>query len=115
MANIADRLLRSASEHTDRIAIRLDDRTLTYRELDDASARVAASLQARGVEPGDRVGIMLPNIAQFPAVYYGIVRAGGVVVPMDPLLKAREVAFYLADSGAKVGFVWGGIAAEAAD
>ena len=44
---------------------------------------------------------MLPNVPEFAAVYYGVLRAGGVVVPMNPLLKAREVAYYLADSGAR--------------
>ena len=50
--------------------------------------------------PGDRVGVMLPNVPEFAIVYYGVLRAGGVVVPMNPLLKAREVEYYLTDSGA---------------
>jgi long-chain acyl-CoA synthetase len=58
---------------------------------------------------------MLPNVPYFPVVYYGILRAGGVVVPMNVLLKAREVDFYLSDSGAKTLFVWHGFAAEAPD
>jgi long-chain acyl-CoA synthetase len=106
MANIADRLLHSAAQHADRVAIRHDDRTLTYAELDEASGRVAELLQTRGLEPGDRVGIMLPNVAQFPVIYYGVLRAGGIAVPMNPLLKSREVAFYVGDSGVKFGFVW---------
>jgi len=69
---------------------------ITYAELDAASARVAATLRARGLNPGDRVGIMLPNVPQFAVVYYGVLRAGGVVVPMNVLLEQREVAFYLA-------------------
>ena len=48
--------------------------------------------------PGDRVGIMLPNVPYFGAAYYGVLRAGAVVVPMNVLLKGREVAFYLKDS-----------------
>jgi long-chain acyl-CoA synthetase len=106
MANIADRLLHSAVQHADRVAIRHDDRTLTYAELDEASGRVAELLQTRGLDPGDRVGIMLPNVAQFPVIYYGVLRAGGIAVPMNPLLKSREVAFYVGDSGATFGFVW---------
>ena len=70
--------------------------------LDEASARVAALLKSKGIEPGDRVGLMLPNVPYFPAVYYGILRAGGVVVPMNVLLKAREASFYLEDPGAKL-------------
>ena len=95
--NLAELLTRS-----DRIAIRLDDRTLTYAELDDAAARAAALLKAQGVEPGDRVGLMAPNVPEFAIAYYGALRAGAVVVPMNPLLKEREVEHYLTDSGAKL-------------
>ena len=56
----------------------------------------------RGCEPGDRVGVMLPNVPYFPVAYYGVLRAGGVVVPMNVLLKGREVGFYLEDPGAKI-------------
>ena len=62
---------------------------------------------------GDRVGIMLPNVPHFPVCYYGVLRAGGVVVPMNVLLKKREVAFYLEDSGAKLLFAWDGFAEDA--
>ena len=57
---------------------------------------------------------MLPNLTAFPAIYYGVLRAGGVVVPMNPLLKSREVAFYLGDSGARMIFAFSGFAEEAA-
>ena len=74
-----------------------------------------ALLKSKGIEPGDRVGLMMPNVPYFPAIYFGILRAGGVVVPMNVLLKGREVAFYLEDPGAKLVFAWGdfGEAAEA--
>ena len=52
--------------------------------------------------PGDRVGLMMPNVPEFAMAYYGILRAGAVVVPMNTLLKEREVAFYLSDSGARL-------------
>src|SRR6266571_5159733 len=110
--NLADSLARTAAEHPDRVAIRLGEDTLTYRDLDDASARVAGLLGARNVGPGDPVGLMLPNVPQFAVVYFGVLRAGGVVVPMNPLLKAREVAYYLGDSGASVIFAWHGAASE---
>ena len=58
---------------------------------------------------------MLPNVPYFGAAYYGVLRAGGVVVPMNVLLKGREVAFYLKDSGAKAVFAWHGFAEAAAD
>ena len=93
--NLAELLTRS-----DRIAIRLDDRTLTYAELDDAAARMSALLKDKGIEPGDRVGLMAANVPEFAIGYYGALRAGAVVVPMNPLLKEREVDHYLTDSGA---------------
>src|SRR4051795_1411433 len=113
--NLALNLTRTAAEHPDVIACKLDDAAFDYGLLDQASARVAAMLKSKGVGPGDRVGIMLPNVPYFPAIYYGILRAGGVVVPMNVLLKAREVAFYVEDPEAKLLFAWGdfGEAAEA--
>jgi long-chain acyl-CoA synthetase len=86
---------------------------MTFNELDDASARIAGLVRDRGVRPGDRVAIMLPNVPAFAVAYYGVLRAGGVVVPMNPLLKAREVAYYLDDSGARLIFAWHAIADEA--
>jgi long-chain acyl-CoA synthetase len=91
----------------------VDDAAMTYRELDEASARVAGLLHERGLKPGDRVGIMMPNVAEVPVAFYGVLRAGGIVVPMNPLLKVREVAYYLADSGAGLIFAWHAFADEA--
>ena len=93
--------------------MRLGDTKVSFAELDDASARVAGMLVGRGLQPGDRVAIMLPNVTSFPPIYYGVLRAGGVVVPMNPLLKSREVAFYLGDSGAQWIFAFTGFADEA--
>jgi long-chain acyl-CoA synthetase len=111
--NLASFLLRTATEHGDRTALRLGDTRVTYRELDDAGARVAGLLSGLGVRPGDRIGVMLGNTPDFAAVYYGALRAGGVVVPMNPLLKAREVAHYLSDSQATALFVAQPFAGEA--
>ena len=113
--NLATILTETAERDGDRTAFRLDDLELSYSLLDEASARVAALVKSKGVEAGDRVGLMMPNVPYFPAIYYGILRAGGVVVPMNVLLKAREVAFYLEDPEAKLLFAWGdfGEAAEA--
>ncbi|WTB27815.1 long-chain fatty acid--CoA ligase [Streptomyces virginiae] len=91
----------SAAAHGDRIAIRHETTTLTYAQLDDLTARTAALLQDRGVRPGDRVAVITPNVPHFPIAYYGILRAGAVVVPMNPLLKAPEIAFILRDAGAR--------------
>jgi long-chain acyl-CoA synthetase len=114
MANLALGLAEAKEMYPDRAAVRLDDVVLTFEELDERSARVAGLFAARGVEPGDRVGLMLPNVPQFPMLDYGVLRAGAVVVPMNPLLKAREVEYYLGDSGAKLIFAWDAIASEAA-
>jgi long-chain acyl-CoA synthetase len=105
-ANLASVLTDSAQEHGDRTAIKLDDFEITYEQLNEASARAAALLKAKGLEPGERVGIMLPNVPQFAVVYYGVLRAGGVAVPMNPMLKKREAGFYLEDPEAKFLFAW---------
>ena len=104
--NLADNLADSAAEHGDRIAIKLDDVELPYKHLDAAACGVANLLAEKGVEAGDRVGIMLPNVPDFPVVYYGVLKLGAVVVPMNVLLKKREVGFYLKDPEAKVLFAW---------
>ena len=102
MSNLAQNLIDTAAEHADRPALKMDDAGLTYGEFRDAALKVAASLQARGISPGDRVGMVLPNVLSFPVVFYGALLAGAAVVPMNPLLKAREVEYYLRDSGARL-------------
>jgi long-chain acyl-CoA synthetase len=113
--NLASILTESAAEHPAEPAIRLGGTELSYAELDERSARLAALLREKGLEQGDRVGVMLPNVPEFPVAYYGVLRAGGVVVPMNVLLKRREIAFYLEDSGAKLLLAWHGFHAEACD
>ncbi|MEV6028288.1 long-chain fatty acid--CoA ligase [Streptomyces sp. NPDC052036] len=106
MPNLAEFLTRTAQRQPERPALRLDTQITTYAELDERSARVAALLRAEGVRPGDRVALMLPNVPEFVVLYYGILRAGAIVVPMNPLLKARETGYQLGDSGAAVLFEW---------
>src|ERR1700734_2166708 len=113
VTNLAKNLTDTTRAHAGRVAVRVDNAAMTYRALDDASARVAGLLHDRGLKPGDRVGIMMPNVAEVPVVYYGVLRAGGVVVPMNPLLKAREGAYYLSDSGAVLVFAWHSFAEQA--
>jgi long-chain acyl-CoA synthetase len=114
MANLALNLVEAKNMYPERAAVRLDELVLTYAELEERSAQVAGLLAARGVESGDRVGLLLPNVPQFPMLYYGVLRAGAVVVPMNPLLKAREIEYYLEDSGAVLLFAWDATAAESA-
>ncbi|MDP9294132.1 MAG: AMP-binding protein, partial [Actinomycetota bacterium] len=111
--NLASIVTETAEKHADGIAYRLDDVEVPWKLVDDGSARVASLLSSKGSKPGDRVGIMLPNVPYFPIAYYGVLRAGGVVVPMNVLLKGREVKFYLEDSGARLLFAWGDFAEAA--
>jgi long-chain acyl-CoA synthetase len=111
--NLASLLTESAKRSPDAPAIRLGESELSYAELDDRSARLATLLGEQGFKPGDRVGVMLPNVPEFPIAYYGVLRAGGIVVPMNVLLKRREIAFYLEDPGAKLLLAWHGFAEEA--
>jgi long-chain acyl-CoA synthetase len=111
--NLASILTDAAERSPDKVAFKLDDVELSYAALDEGSARAAGMLKAAGVGPGDRVGIMLPNVPYFPVAYYGVLRLGAVVVPMNVLLKGREVKYYLEDPGAKALFAWHGFAEAA--
>jgi long-chain acyl-CoA synthetase len=111
--NLASIVADSAAETPEAVAVRLGPLEHTYAQLDDRSARLSRLLRERGLEPGDRIGVMLPNVLEFPVAYYGVLRAGGIVVPMNVLLKRREIAFYLEDSGAKLLLAWHGFAGEA--
>jgi long-chain acyl-CoA synthetase len=104
--NLASNLQAVAEHHPDRPALLIDSAAITYAQLNEATARVAGLLRERGVGLGDRVGVMLPNVPDFAVAYYGALRAGAVVVPMNVLLKEREISFYLGDSGAKLLFAW---------
>jgi len=106
MPNVASMLTDAVAGGAERPAVKLDDTVIPYGLLDAAAQRVAGLLRAKGVGPGDRVGLQLPNVPYFPFAYYGILRLGAVVVPMNPLLKEREVAFQLGDSGAEVLVAW---------
>ena len=114
MANLSFLLDDAAAGHPDHPAIRMDDLVLTYAQLHEAAGRMGALLASRGIEPGDRVGLMLPNVPAFPVAFYGALAAGAVVVPMNPLLKEREISYYLNDSGAKVLLSWHAAAGQAA-
>src|SRR5689334_16758530 len=106
--NLASLLEDSAEKYADREAVVLGDRRLTYAQVNAAANQVANLLTSRGIEPGDKVALSCPNLPYFPIVYYGILKAGGTVVPLNVLLKAREVAYHLADSEAKAYFCFEG-------
>jgi long-chain acyl-CoA synthetase len=104
--NLAAAAIENAQRHPARTALRVEDTALSYGTLDDTTARMAGLLRRKGVRAGDRVGIMLPNVPQFAIVYYGALRAGAVIVPLNVLLKGREVGFHLGDAEASVVFAW---------
>ena len=86
---------------------------LSYADLEAMSSRLAAGLESPGTGPGDLVGLQLPNIPQFLIAYFGILKAGAVVVPVNVMLKPPEIAFHLSDSGVKLLITWEGILADA--
>jgi long-chain acyl-CoA synthetase len=112
--NLAVMLRESARREPAKTAVILGEARLSYAQLDELSDKLAANLTAAGLAIGDRVGLQLPNIPQFVIAYFGILKAGGVVVPMNVLLKAPEIAFQLEDSGARSLITYGGFAHEAA-
>ncbi|WP_019203256.1 long-chain fatty acid--CoA ligase [Tsukamurella sp. 1534] len=111
--NLAIMLRESALATPESPVLFAGDRTLGYREVDEASGRVAASLLARGLTPGDAVAVQLPNLPEFVLAYFGILKAGLTMVPLNPLFTAREVAYHLGDSDARV-LITSDVSAEAA-
>jgi long-chain acyl-CoA synthetase len=112
--NLAVMVAESARRTPGKPAVILGETKVSYAQLDAQSDRVAASLTAGGLTPGDRVGLQLPNIPQFVIAYFGILKAGGVVVPMNVLLKAPEIEFQLRDSGARTLITFAACLEEAA-
>lgn len=104
--NLAENLDRSARARGRSVAMTEGERTTSFVELDLWSRGVAGLLFDHGITTGDRVGLVVPNVVEFAALYYGILRLGAVVVPMNPLLKEREVRHQLEDSGARLVVAW---------
>ena len=99
---LSEYLRERARSQRDKPAIIFYGRELTFGELDDLSERFAALLVARGVAPGDRVAVFLPNCPQFLVAFYAILKLGAVHVPVNPLFKVEEALYEVRDSGAKV-------------
>ncbi|AEV86091.1 acyl-CoA synthetase [Actinoplanes sp. SE50] len=110
MLNLSILLEDSARRHPDRAAVVLGPQRLTYAQVEAAAGQVANMLVARGIQPGDRVALSCPNLPYFPIVYYGILKAGAVVVPLNVLLKGREITYHLKDSQATAYFCFEGTA-----
>ncbi|GAC1646509.1 MAG: long-chain fatty acid--CoA ligase [Herpetosiphon sp.] len=102
MLNLAMLIEDHARNDAKREAIVMGTTRLTYGQMNAMACQIANGLVARGVQPGDHVALSCPNIPYFPLAYFGILKAGGVVVPLNVLLKEREIAYHLSDSEAKV-------------
>jgi long-chain acyl-CoA synthetase len=114
IGTLAQLLQDAFAQHGRKVAFACMGADLTYQQLDSLSSAVAGWLQSRGLARGDRVAIMLPNVLQYPVVMAGILRAGCVVVNVNPLYKPRELEHQLADSGARAIFVLENFAATVA-
>ncbi len=101
MSNLSALLEHSAERFPDRTAIVLGDTRLTYAQVNGAANQVANLLTSRGIQPREKVALSCPNLPYFTIVYYGILKAGATVVPMNVLLKGKEIAYHLDDSDAK--------------
>jgi long-chain acyl-CoA synthetase len=110
MLNLSILLEDSARNYPERAAVVLGDQRLSYAQVNAAANQVANLLVERGVRPGDKVALSCPNLPYFPIVYYGILKAGAVVVPLNVLLKGREIAYHLQDSQATAYFCFQGTA-----
>ncbi|MEU6269753.1 long-chain-fatty-acid--CoA ligase [Saccharopolyspora shandongensis] len=108
MLNLAMFLDDSARRYPRRDALVCGGRRMSYAQVGALANRIANLLVSRGIRPGDKVAVTCPNVPEFPAVYYGILKAGAVVVPLNVLLKEREIAYHLADSGARAYFCFEG-------
>jgi long-chain acyl-CoA synthetase len=107
-------ILREAARYNPTKPVALfDEGRMTYAELDALSDRVAAGLRRDGVLPGDAVALQLPNLPHFLIAYFGILKNGSIVVPLNVLLKAPEIEYHLSDSGATAFITWAGFSAEA--
>jgi long-chain acyl-CoA synthetase len=106
--NIASILEHHAALHPEREAVVMGERRFTYGQLDALTSKVAGGLRSLGLRPGDHVALGCPNVPYFPLVYFGILKAGCVVVPLNVLFKPREIAYHLQDSDARAYFCFEG-------
>ncbi|GAA0840115.1 long-chain fatty acid--CoA ligase [Streptosporangium amethystogenes subsp. fukuiense] len=108
MLNLSIALEDSARENPDRTALVFGDLRLPYSLVNTIANQVANLLVSRGVGKGDKVALACPNLPYFPFVYYGILKTGATVVPLNVLLQSREIAYHLDDSQAKALFCFEG-------
>jgi len=94
-------LADSAQKYPDNVALEFMGKVIGYRQLWESALKFAGALRAQGVQPGDRVAIMLPNCPQFVIAFYGTLAAGGICVNVNPLYTPRELRHQLSDAGAE--------------
>jgi long-chain acyl-CoA synthetase len=100
--NLATMLRESRASAPEKPLCHIGELSFSYAQVDEISGRVATSLMGLGLAPGDKVAVQLPNVPQFLFTYFGILKAGLVMVPLNPLLKAPEVTYHLKDSESKM-------------
>lgn len=108
MLNLSVLLEDGARNRPERDAIVFGDMRLNYALVNMIANQVANLLVSRGIRPGDKVALACPNVPYFPFVYFGALKAGAVVVPLNVLLTPREIEYHLRDSGAKALFAFTG-------
>src|SRR5919107_3491199 len=100
--SMADFFEESVERNPDRDAVRYFDESISYGELNDLADRFATLLSTRGAEKGDRVAVYTQNNPQFLVAQYGAWKRGAVMVPLNPMLKKKELDYHLNDSGARL-------------
>ncbi|RMG19852.1 MAG: long-chain fatty acid--CoA ligase [Bacteroidetes bacterium] len=108
MLNLSVILEDSARRYPQKTAFTFMDTSLSFSQINAAANQVANGLRQMGIEPGDKVAISCLNLPYFPIIYFGILKAGAVVVPLSVLLKKDEITYHLEDSDAKAYFCFAG-------
>ncbi|MCL1622966.1 AMP-binding protein [Moraxella sp. Tifton1] len=103
--SLADVFEDNVVNHRHAVATTFMDKSMTYGELDEASLKIAAYLQSLGLEKGDKVAVMMPNVPQYLIAMFGVIRAGFTLVNVNPLYTSHELEYQLIDSEAKVLFI----------
>jgi long-chain acyl-CoA synthetase len=111
--NLSIMLRESAITAPDKDLLRFTTGAMTYAQMDEASGRLAAGLRQRGFGPGTKVAVQLANVPEFLISYFGILKAGLTMVPLNPLLKSGEIGYHLTDSDSEMLIVHGALAADA--
>ncbi len=110
MLNLSTLLESSARAYPQKTAYSFGDRDYSFAAINGVANQIANGLRSIGIQPGDKVGLSCLNLPYFPMIYYGILKAGAVVVPLSVLLKDEEIAYHLSDSEAKAYFCFEGTA-----